>query len=236
MRKHAALRGALAAIIVLSMGVIPALHASSEATYVIDTPTTGMLDYGAYDLNFRLFSEGGILTRLHFGVFKMVNLGFGWEVSRAIGTQNVTVSPPSLFLKIRPYAGGMVLPAFAFGYDGQGYFYDRDRSEYLQKEKGIFLEFGREVLLPGLVLNAGANMADFKNNTVFGFLNASFTIEEKFLFLAEYDNINYLPDSRLNAGFRLFVTDDLGVDVAARDIGAGRTAERILRINYVGRF
>src|SRR5450830_1798419 len=89
----------------------------AESTYVIDTPTTGMLDYGSYELNFRLFSGGGILTRMDFGVFRMVNLGLGWEVQKAIGSDNVSssdkisASPPALYVKVRPFEGGIVLPA-----------------------------------------------------------------------------------------------------------------------------
>lgn len=213
----------------------PSLRA--ESTYVIDTPNTGLLDYGAYDLSFRLFKEGGLLTRLDFGVFKVVNLGVGWELSHAIGDQNITVSPPALYLKIRPFAGDAVLPAIAFGYDGQGYFYDKDNNQFLQKEKGMFVVIGREIIVPGLDLNLGANMADFKNNTVYGFANLTYNLEDKFMLLTEYDNVNYLPNSRLNLGVRFAITDDLSIDLAGRDIGAaGRNAERVVRINYLGKF
>ena len=217
--------------------IICALPLAAEPTYVIDSPTTGMLDYGSYNLNFRLFSEGGILTRLNFGVFKMVNLGFGWEVSRVIGNMDAAVSPPALYIKLRPFTGTQSLPSLAIGYDGQGYLYDRDNNEFSQKEKGIFIVLGREVFMPGFILNVGGNIADFKNNTVCGFANCSFTIEDTLTILAEYDNINVMPENRLNLGLRFFVTEDLGIELCGRDIGAaGRSAERIIMVNYLGRF
>lgn len=234
----------LAALIAV-LCVAPVTVRAEDQRSVIDTPTTGMLGYGCYDLNFRLFSGGGILTRLNFGVFKIVNLGLGWEVNNAVGKENVVVGPPTLHLKIKPFAGGMILPAFAIGYDGQGNFYDKDRSEFIEKEKGIFIVFGRETLFPGLEMHFGANMNDFKTNTVFGFANMTINIEDTVVLLAEYDRVNYLPDSRLNAGIRFFVTDDLSIDLAARDIGAGtddadpakdRRAERIIRVSYTGKF
>lgn len=210
---------------------------AAEQTYVIDTPTTGLLDYSAYNLNFRLFSTGGILTRLDFGVFKIVNLGFGWEVNKVIGAENVVVGPPALSLRIRPFNGDMSLPAIVLGYDGQGTFYDKDKSEFQQKEKGIFVAFGREVFFPGLNMTAGVNMNDFKTNTVLGFVNMNIDVENKLTLLAEYDNINYFPDSRLNLGVRFAVTKDLNIDLAGRDIGAAaRTAERIIRVAYIGKF
>ncbi|MBN1622174.1 MAG: hypothetical protein JW871_06250 [Endomicrobiales bacterium] len=209
----------------------------AESTYIIDSPTTGILDYGAYNLDFRLFSEGGVLTRLNFGVFRTINLGFGWEMKKVIGTQDISVSPPALALKIKLYEGGMKLPALVLGYDGQGYFYDNDAEEFTQKEKGIFLVAGRELFFPGFRMNIGGNMADFKTNTLYGFVNASINLEEKFELLMEYDNINCMPKNRLNVGGRIFIADYLSVDLAGRDIGAaGRDAERIVRINYLGRF
>jgi hypothetical protein len=210
---------------------------NAETTCVIDTLNTGMLDYSAYDLNFRLYKDGGILTRLNFGVFKIVNLGVGWEVSRVIGDQNITVSPPALYLKIRPFAGDMLLPSIAFGYDGQGYFFDKDTNKFLQREKGIFFVVGRELFIPGLDLNLGADMSDFRTNTMYGFANLTFNVEDKLLLLTEYDDINYLPQSRLNIGLRMAIADNLSIDLTGRDIGAaGRNAERSVRINYSGKF
>jgi len=224
----------------LSLFIFAAAGASEsefEPTYVIDTPTVGMLDYGAYDLNFRLQDGGGILTRLSFGVFKVVNVGFGWELENVIGTQDVTVAPPALYLKIKPFSGGMILPSFAFGYDGQGYFYDKASSAFTQKEKGLFMVFGREFLFPGFEMNFGANMNDFKTNTVYGFASLTFDVEEKLYFLSEYDNINYLPDSRLNLGLRFFITSDFSIDLAGRSVGAADVKpERIVRIGYLGKF
>ncbi|MCB4792327.1 MAG: hypothetical protein LHV68_10655 [Elusimicrobia bacterium] len=224
----------------------------AESTYVIDTPTTGMLDYGGYDLNFRLFSNGGIITRLDFGVFRMVNLGLGWEAQKVIGSDNVvasdkiSVSPPALYMKIRPFEGGLVLPAFVLGYDGQGYFYDRDKAEFTQKEKGIFAAIGREILFPGFSLTLGGNIADFKNNTITGFANILINLEDKFNFLAEYDNIqNDITLNRLNIGSRFFINKDLSVDLAGRYLGSNTDIsnassqianERIIRINYVSKF
>ncbi|MFH1368410.1 MAG: hypothetical protein ABII64_04710 [Elusimicrobiota bacterium] len=221
----------------------------SENSRVIDTPMTGMIGYGNYTLDFRLFSEGGVLTRLEFGVFKIVNLGFGWEVSRVIGTENAVVGPPGLLVKLRPFEGGMVLPAIAIGYDGQGNYFDKTASEFTQKEKGIFIVFGREMLTPGLEINVGCNMNDFKKNTVFGFTSIVYTVEDKAAFLAEWDRVNYIPDSFVNAGIRMFVTESLYIDVAGRDIGAYeektdpttniityRKPERIVKISYSGRF
>ena len=210
----------------------------SEALDVIDTPTPGLLDYGAYNVNFRLATDGVVLTRINWGVFKPVNIGFSWEIGKIIGSSdNITAAKPGMFMKLNIYSGGMVMPAMAFGYDGQGYFYDKSSEEFLQKEKGIFFVMGREVVTRGLNFNIGVNMWDFSDNKVYGFIASTFEFEEKFVILAEYDNLyHHIDNNRLNFGFRFFVTDDLNVDLSGRDLGASRLAERIIRVNYVGRF
>jgi hypothetical protein len=231
----ACLKKALLVFLALCLAVPVSLLA--ENNYAIDTPTTDILDYGMYNLNFRLFSNGGILTRLDFGVFKIVNLGFGWETSDVIGTQDVSVAPPALSIKIKPYDGGIVLPALVLGYDGQGNFYNKSTNEYTEREKGIYVALGRETVIPGLKLTAGANMWDFQTNTVYGFVNATMNLEDKFMIIGECDNIHSGNDDRINAGFRIPITEALSIDLAGRDIGApGRTAERIIRLNYIGKF
>jgi hypothetical protein len=228
---------AIVVLVCLFFGAMP-LMAVENISYVIDTPTSEMLDYGMYNLSFRLFTNGGILSRLNFGVFKVVNMGFGWEVNKVIGSQDTSVSPPALAVKIKAYEGSMVLPSIAFGYDGQGYSYNKDLAQFTDREKGIYLVFGREVFVPGLSMNFGGNIYDFKEGQVYGFFNANYNIDKKFYFLVEYDNIHYLPDARINAGVKLLINDDLNIDLAGRDIGArdGRVTERIVSINYVGRF
>jgi hypothetical protein len=211
---------------------------SSELIECIDSPTAAVHDYGAYNINFRMFTGGSILSRMNFGVFKIVNLGFGWELQQLVGNQNVTVAPPTLSLKIRPYAGGIFLPALALGYDGQGSYYNSNTNDFAQKERGIYVVLTRELLMPGFELSTGANMNDFKSDTVYGFANLNINMENVFVIMAEYDNIHYQPENRLNGGLRFALTDDLSVDLAGRDlVGSGPMAkERIIRVNYTGRF
>lgn len=217
--------------------IVGAAQSKENAIDLIDVPTAGILDYGSYNVNFRLFSDGGVLSRLNFGIFKVVNLGFGWEIQKLVGAQDPSVAPPALYLKVRPFSGSMSMPSFAFGYDGQGYFYNSSSDEFLQKGKGVFVVFTKELFFPNLEMSFGANLNDFKKSEVYAFTAASFSIEEKFMLIAEYDNIHYAPENRFNAGLRFSISDDLSIDLADRDlIAKDRKAERILKINYVGMF
>jgi hypothetical protein len=72
---------------------------------------------------------------------------------------------------------------------------------------------------------------------VLGFASSIYNIEDKFFFLAEYDNFSTFDTARFNAGVKFFIVENLSVDLAVRDIAAaGRSSERVININYTGRF
>ncbi len=206
-----------------------------SAWEVIDVPTTEPVDYATYRLGFRLYSGGGIMTRATFGVFRNVNIGFGWDVKNIIGTTDVELVPPTMHIKIRFYEGDNRFPSIAIGYDGQGYHWDKQEQLYTQKEKGIYLVVSRELFFPDLDFTLGCNVNDFKKTTVYGFGAIQYNIE-KVTFLLEYDNLHLQEYQRLNAGLRFAVTQDLDFEFAGRDIGRNYPAERIIKANYISRF
>ncbi|MDR2426347.1 MAG: hypothetical protein LBD46_04105 [Endomicrobium sp.] len=213
--------------------------------YILDSPTTGILNYGNYDISFRFFGGGSVQTRLDFGVFKFMYVGVAWELDDFIGNENMIIAVPALSVKIRLYEGNMAWPSFALGYDGQGYFYDQDYEDsYLQRGKGLYLVMGREVFVEGLNLNLGINMNNFKEPGVHGFINAiipaAFATDTLF-FMAEYDNIGYFPDARLNFGLRLNLTEAVDIDFMMRDCWGKESNdkfpnERVFKVSYSGKF
>ncbi len=214
---------------------------ASTVTYLVDTPTYSVLDYGCYDVLFRVFSGGGVLAKLNFGVFQILNLGVSWELGSLIGCYDVTVAVPALQVKVNIYSGNENIPGFAAGYDGQGFFYDKDEEEFIQKGKGIYLVAGKELFLPTLNINAGINMNDFKNPGILGFVGASYEIlEERLAAMIEFDNIGGGRDGRLNVGFRVWITEDFDIDFILRNCTTTDQerfgCERVLKISYQGRF
>ncbi|MDR1941747.1 MAG: hypothetical protein LBQ47_05415 [Endomicrobium sp.] len=212
-------------------------------TYVMDSPTTNILNYGSYDISFRFFSDGGVHTRVDFGVFKLLNVGVSWELDQFLGNSDIKSAAPSLSVKFKIYEGDMKWPGIAIGYDGQGYFFDsRADGDYLQRGKGIYLVVGRELFFEGLVLDAGLNMDNFANPRICGFLNAIIPVyKESIFFMAEYDNINYFPKARLNFGVRLVLTQAIDIDFVIRDCWGKNAAdkvpnERVFKVNYTGKF
>lgn len=203
---------------------------------LVDAPTTNIIDYGGYRLNFRLYSGGGLVSHLSFGVFRRLNIGASWDNEKVIGTEDPTTNSPTLNIKLRAYDGSRILPSLAIGYDGQGRFFNKATDQYTERERGLYLAFEREFFFPRLEFYGGTNIAKFKEGEVYGFVGASYLIEQKIALIMEYDNIRVGPRNRWNAGIRVFPISSLAIDFAVRKIGSIEDKERIVRINYVGSF
>ncbi len=216
----------------------PALaRAAGPATYLIDIPTADTVDHYGYDLSFRLYSGGGVLTKAAFGVFPRLNVGFGLDAERFIGADTVDLNRPTLNVKFRLFDGKRHLPALALGYDGQGYFFDEKTDKYSQREKGLYLAGSGEILVPHLTLHGGGNIYDFSDDKVFAFAGVNYLYEDALGLTFEVDNVRVARRNRMNLGGRYFITPSVSVDVAGRDLwAAGRKAERIVRVNYFGSF
>ncbi|MBI3549031.1 MAG: hypothetical protein HY078_08335 [Elusimicrobia bacterium] len=214
-------------------------------TDLIDIHTAGVLDYGGFSSRTRFFSSGGVMQWGNFGVFQRLNIGASLNVDKLLGTATpVQLTRPDLQMKLRFYDGDRMIPAFAMGFDGQGYLYNRKELRYNQRQRGLYFVGSQEVGLPGLQAHAGINISDFNSNAIFGSMASSYNIRDKVLVMAEWDNINNYEDSRLNAGFRVYITQSFNLDFAVRGIGQGgefsngvsRGAERIVQFKYTGNF
>lgn len=224
------------------LALLSALSGSAQAaglmTWLIDTPTAEVSDHYGYNLSFRLYSGGGVLTKTSFGVFPRLNIGFGLDAENFIGADTVDINPPTLNVRWRFFDGKRQLPALSLGYDGQGYFYDDATDEYIQREKGMYLVGSGEVLVPDLNLHGGGNIYDFSEDKVFAFAGLSYIHQDFLGLIFEVDNVGgKARDQRLNGSVRAFITPSLSVDLGARDMwAASRRSERIVLVNYFGSF
>ena len=214
-------------------------------TDLIDVPTAAILDYGGYSSRTRFFSNGGIMEWLGFGVFQRLNVGASMNVDRLIGTATpVQLTRPDLQVKFRFFDGDRVIPAAVVGYDGQGFLYNRPAQKYNQRQRGFYVAGSQEIGVPGLHGNLGMNISDFNSNAVFGFMAADYNLRDKVLLMWEWDNLSDWNDSRINMGFRTYVTPSFHLDFAVRGVGQGGTfsngvtrgAERVVNFKYTGNF
>lgn len=215
-------------------------------TDVIDAPTAAVLDYMGYASRTRFFSRGGILEYVNFGVFQRLNLGASLNVDGVIGSdRDVRLRAPSVQVKYRFFDGDRYIPAFAAGYDGQGWVYNVPDKRYNERQRGFYVVGSQELGVPGLMGHPSLNISDFDTNNIFMALPLTFNVRDKVEFLLEWDNaFNTIRNSRLNAGIRAFVTPNFSIDFAVRRIARGglysdgqeRGAERIVQLKYSGNF
>lgn len=214
-------------------------------TEVIDAPTTGVLDYRGYSSRSRFYSLGGVLEYLTFGVYPGVDLGASIAGDGIIGDEtNVRMRAPTAQVKYRFYEGDQELPSLAMGFDGQGYRYNTVSKRFNQRQRGFYMVATRELGVPGFQFHPSFNISDFDSNAVFGCLPLTLNIRDKAELLVEWDNINNVTDSRLNAGIRAFLTPNFHVDFAVRAIGAAghyadgapRGPERVVQLKYSNSF
>ncbi len=209
---------------------------SAQAVELIDLPTAEVIDANHFNTNFRLYKGGGILVRAGFGIGKRVNIGISFNVPNFIGAEKIDVQEPALQFKYRFYDGAKNIPALALGYDKQAYGYDTITNEYKHREKGLYCVASQE-MLPHTEFHFGLNIYDFQTDQFFGFLGISWAPTEEFVILTELDNIHKLGGgTRVNLGLRYLNSPNLSIEVSARNITHDKDNERIIRLNYQGKF
>jgi hypothetical protein len=209
---------------------------------VIDIPTAEVVDHYGYHVSFRFGSEGALQSKTSFGIFPRLNLGFGLDGERVLGTQDARLNKPTINIKFRLFDGRKNLPALALGFDGQGYVFNRTTDEYEQREKGLYLVSSTEFLFPDLLIHIGGNIFDFdEGNSSRGFGGLSYNYEQTIGLMFEYDHATEYNERRVNFGARYFVTPVFTVDAIGRNIpetpgSSKRETERIVKLNYTGSF
>ena len=217
----------------------------SPDTDNIDAPTAGVLDYGGYAARSRFYARGGILQYVNFGVFQALNLGASLTMDGLVGNdRTVRLRAPTVQVKYRFYDGDHSIPAFAVGFDGQGFDYNNSDKRYNHRQRGFYVVGSQELGVPGLEVHPSVNISDFDTNSFFGSIPLSFNIKDKVKLMLEWDNINNWGDSRINAGLRAYVTPHFHIDFDVRGIGQGgnypngdaRGPERVVQLRYSGNF
>ena len=228
---------------VLPTFAAPRTDVQTRSLNLIDIPTADVVDHYGYNVSFRFGREGGIQNKTAFGVFPRLNIGFGFDSERLVGTdKNPRLNKPTINAKFRLFDGKGGLPALALGYDGQGYWYNRDLKKYNQREKGLYLVGSGEILVPNLTLHVGGNIFDFdENNAVRAFGGLSYVYEQTFGLMFEYDHATEYKERRINYGAKLFITPVFTIDLVGRYVPVlldrpEHITERVVILSYTGTF
>ena len=209
--------------------------AMKSDAYFIDVPSPEVLPAHSLGVNARAFSGGGLLAYFDFAVSGRFSVGISETFEHLIGTndQEIKLLVPSLQAKLRLYDGDENWPAFAVGFDNQGFLYDHGAKEYTQKARGLYVNAAKEVLIPGLIFAPGINITveGFEFDKLAAFAAASYNIRDAAALLLEWDNIRTLAESRLNGGLRVYLYEGFNIDFALRSFN--NKAERVLQLKYV---
>lgn len=210
---------------------------------IVNTPNGFFYRHLDYTLDFLMYKNGGILTDFNVGLLDFINLGLSFDMYKVIGDEKAHFRCPKISGKFKVYNGDIVLPKFYLGYSGETYgakLSDRDYANYEQKEKGVFVALEREMFVPNLFIDFGANIYDFIDKKIYGFVNARYFFFEKILLLLEYDNIRHTPENELNIGIKYFLEKNFSIGIAFKNIKRrSRTdgyIDRFLFITYSSSF
>jgi hypothetical protein len=232
--------------VVLLLSIFPCLGKEGmvQPRKLIDCHTAGLLPKGYFDLDLRLFTEGGIITSAGVGLTDRLNIGVAYGAERLIGQRKAKGYPwPGALIKYRIMEESYVFPALAMGFDSQGYgAYDHNRFYF--KSKGAFVVLSKNFLLIGhpLGLHGGVNYSVMdsqrenfiseldtlpvvdKNNYLNGYIGLDKSINEEIAVVVEYDlalddnlthNVLY---GYLNAGIRYQFDEFLYLELDFKDI------------------
>jgi hypothetical protein len=230
-----------------------AVHSQQELLQplrIIDCQTAGMLTRAHFALECRSYPNGdvtssgtGVTLSLLVALTDRINVGLGYGGDGIIGRESPTFNPHiGAMLKVRVIEESYFWPAFAVGYDHQGFGgIDAEYDGYMYKSAGFFLAVSKNYLAMTVIqigLHGGVNYSleecrDIKWPNVYAGVDAGFS--EKFSLMAEYDcalnerdadaggdsaHVYYANPLKgfLNFGVRWFISSSFCAEVDAKDI------------------
>ncbi|MFC1499734.1 hypothetical protein ACFL6T_01800 [Candidatus Zixiibacteriota bacterium] len=205
-----------------------------QFTSLANMPIAGLLERGSFEVDLRMYPEGGLFTFVTIGLFKSMNIGISYGADNVIGRGKVTWNPNvEAAVKLRVISETVHLPAIAVGYASQGYgpwlgeksLGDEDPDRYMVKSPGLYavasknwrflFEFGTH-----FGINKSFENAD--DDDLNAFIGADISLNPEFYFLAEYDlaiNDNHKVNSLgykngyLNVGVKWAATPRLRLEL-----------------------
>ncbi|MBU3955137.1 hypothetical protein KJ633_01615 [bacterium] len=213
---------------------------------IIYIPNGECLNYGEYNMSFRVYNSGGMMTRSVFGVMQGMNVGFSWDIANLIGSETIHGRDPELYLKLDIFRESALMPAMALGYDAQGYEWNESEKKYEKDPLGFFLVMSKELILPGLYLTGGTNYDtedknsehDFKDK-LNGFAGFSFKPSKFGIYYETYNLGNGKELCKMNAGAKYEIVEGLQFMLTFENIskaGLYKQQQRTFSILYKGAF
>ena len=241
-------------LVVIVSGTVLAQQAEVGSRRLVECPTAGLLPRGSFDLDMRMYSEGGILAGVEIGLTDRLLVGLSYGGTDIIGNKPVHWNPRvEVEAKYRLSDETKLYPAMAIGFSSQGFGrYDENRKRYATKSKGAYVVLSKNYSFFGrLGIHGGINYSLEKedgDDDISGFIGIDKGLGSELSVLAEYDfATNDNGEGSLgsgkgyfNAGVRWIFASRLSLEVDIKDLrkNGKRNAEpsRELRIVYMEYF
>ena len=223
---------------------------------LIDAPTAALLPRGSFDFDIRFFPNGGANLALGIGLMRRLNIGMAFGGEEIIGEKDPNWNPRIEFMvKYRLISETYMLPAFALGFDSQGYgAYDDSLRRYANKSKGFYGVVSKNYLVIEVPvgLHFGGNYSlenEDKDRGMTFYLGGDARITEDIAGTIEYDLA--LNDNRkdqlygrgygyLNIGIQWIFQDRLTLELDLKNVLRNKpgdyTMGREVRMVYVESF
>jgi len=179
-----------------------------QFTNLANVPIAGLLDRGSYEIDLRMYPEGGLYTFVTIGFLRSVNFGFSYGAGNVIGRGKVDWNPNVEFaFKVRVIPESVVFPAIALGYASQGYgpwLKGADLNRYTVKSPGFYAVASKNYrMLTELGFHFGVNRSreDSDDDSLNLFGGVDLALGPEFYLVLEYDTaLNDNADSALGDG------------------------------------
>ncbi len=113
-----------------------------QFTTLANMPIAGLLERGSFEVDLRMYPEGGLFTFVTIGLFRSMNIGISYGADNVIGRGKVIWNPNvEAAVKLRVISETVHLPAVAVGYASQGYgpwLGDDELNRYMVKSPGLY--------------------------------------------------------------------------------------------------
>ncbi|OGC93530.1 MAG: hypothetical protein A2W25_16915 [candidate division Zixibacteria bacterium RBG_16_53_22] len=226
-----------------------------QLRWVIDTPTGGMLPRGAFDLDLRTFSGGGLQAALGIGLMERFSVGLAYGAS-AVLTDTIPVHNPRLEfqMKYRLLEETRNFPDITVGYSSQGYGpYDDGSKRFQVKSPGFYLAFTKRFLLYSspAAWHWGVNysLENERDNDPSAFVGFNAELGADMMFLGEYDlalndnksdGVYGMGRGFLNMALAWYLTDGFSLELDLKNLLRNRrdanAIDREARLVYVEYF
>jgi len=228
-----------------------------EPRKIVDCPTAGLLPRASFDLDLRIFAEGGLLAGLEVGLMDRLLVGFSFGGQHIVGSGDINWHPRVEFAaKYRVFEEGRRIPALAIGFDSQGFgAYADSLGRYAIKSRGVYFASSKNYsLLGGLGVHGGVYYSferddgDEDPSAYVGIdkvLNAEVSVCAEYDFAVNDNDNNSLGSGNgyLNAGIRWTFAHKLDIEFDVKNLTrrsnvflSDRKPSREVRVVYLEYF